>query len=65
MIDHHRIQEQAETTIPGLVVGSGRSVPGVDLIEALRPFGDLFLRFGGHGHATGLTLAVGHIEEFS
>ena len=52
------------STTPGLVVGSGRSDPGVDLVETLRPLGELFLRFGGHAQAVGLTMAVDHIEEF-
>jgi single-stranded-DNA-specific exonuclease len=52
------------STTPGLVVGSGRSVPSVDLIETLRPFRELFLRFGGHAQAAGLTMAVDQIEEF-
>lgn len=45
------------STISGQVVGSGRS-------EALRPLSELLLRFGGHAQAVGLTMAVGHIEEF-
>ena len=52
------------STIPGQVVGSGRSVAGVDLIETLRPLGDLCLRFGGHAQAVGLTMAVGKLQEF-
>jgi len=52
------------STTPGLVIGSGRSVPGVDLVETLRPLGELFLRFGGHAQAAGLTMAVDQIEEF-
>jgi single-stranded-DNA-specific exonuclease len=52
------------STIPGQVVGSGRSIPGVDLVETLRPLGELFLRFGGHAQAVGLTMAIDHIEEF-
>jgi single-stranded-DNA-specific exonuclease len=52
------------STTPGQVVGSGRSVPGVDLVETLRPLGELFLRFGGHAQAVGLTMAVDQIEEF-
>jgi single-stranded-DNA-specific exonuclease len=52
------------STTLGLVVGSGRSVPGVDLIETLRPLGELFLRFGGHAQAVGLTMAVDRTEEF-
>jgi single-stranded-DNA-specific exonuclease len=52
------------STIPGQVVGSGRSIPGVDLVETLRPLGELLLRFGGHAQAVGLTMAVDRIEEF-
>ena len=52
------------STIPGQVVGSGRSVPGVDLVKTLEPLKELFLRFGGHAQAVGLTMAVGRIDEF-
>ena len=54
----------APSTIPGQVVGSGRSVPGVDLVKTLEPLKELFLRFGGHAQAVGLTMAVGRIDEF-
>jgi single-stranded-DNA-specific exonuclease len=52
------------STMPGQVVGSGRSVAGVDLVETLRPLGELFLRYGGHAQAIGLTMSIDHIEEF-
>ena len=52
------------STTPGLVVGSGRSMPGIDLVEHLRPFSRLFVRFGGHAQAVGLTMALEHIREF-
>jgi single-stranded-DNA-specific exonuclease len=52
------------STTPGQVVGSGRSVPSVDLFETLEPLKDLFLRFGGHAQAVGLTMDVDRIEEF-
>ena len=51
-------------TTPCLVVGSGRSMPGIDLVEHLRPFSSLFVRFGGHAQAVGLTMACEHIREF-
>jgi len=54
----------APSTIPGQVVGSGRSVPGVDLVKILEPLKELLLRFGGHAQAVGLTMAVGRIDEF-
>ena len=42
-------------------VGSCRSIPGVNIWEMLNLCGDLFLRFGGHEQAAGLTLAVENI----
>lgn len=50
---------------PGLVVGSGRSVAGFDLAEALEQFRGFFKRFGGHAQAVGLTMAIGQIEAFA
>lgn len=50
---------------PGLVVGSGRSVAGFDLAEALEHFRGFFKRFGGHAQAVGLTMPIGQIEAFT
>ena len=52
------------STTPGQVVGSGRSVPSVDLVETLEPLKELFLRFGGHAQAVGLTMALDRIQKF-
>ncbi len=38
-------------------VGSGRSVGGLHLVEAMASCGDIFLRRGGHPQACGLTIA--------
>ncbi|HEV3201733.1 MAG TPA: single-stranded-DNA-specific exonuclease RecJ [Bryobacteraceae bacterium] len=48
----------------GLVQGSGRSIPAFHLLEALEAMPDLFLRFGGHKHAAGVTLEVARVDEF-
>ncbi len=40
----------------GMAVGSARSVPGVNIYQALKTCEDLFQRFGGHPQAAGLTL---------
>jgi single-stranded-DNA-specific exonuclease len=48
----------------GLVQGSGRSIPPFHLLEALETMPDLFVRFGGHRHAAGVTLAPSRVEEF-
>ncbi|MDR2726083.1 MAG: single-stranded-DNA-specific exonuclease RecJ [Candidatus Adiutrix sp.] len=49
----------------GLAVGSGRSYGGFNLYQALEGLRPLFLSFGGHAQAAGLTLASGQVEEFS
>lgn len=48
----------------GLAQGSGRSIPGFHLLEALESMPELFVRFGGHDHAAGVTLAADRVEEF-
>jgi single-stranded-DNA-specific exonuclease len=50
---------------PGLAVGSGRSVAGFDLAEALEQFRGFFKRFGGHAQAGGLSMPIGQIEAFA
>lgn len=48
----------------GLVQGSGRSIPAFHLLDALESMADLFVRFGGHEHAAGVTLEQSRLEEF-
>jgi single-stranded-DNA-specific exonuclease len=48
----------------GLASGSGRSIPAFHLLEALESMSDLFVRFGGHAHAAGVTLQTEQVEEF-
>lgn len=48
----------------GLVQGSGRSIQAFHLLDALESMSDLFVRFGGHSHAAGVTLAPERVEEF-
>jgi len=50
---------------PGLVVGSGRSVLGFDLAQALEQFRRFFQRFGGHAQAVGLTMPAAQIDAFA
>lgn len=44
--------------------GSGRSIAGFHLLEALEAMPDLFTKFGGHRQAAGVTLAALNLSEF-
>lgn len=44
--------------------GSGRSVKGMNLVDALCHCGDLLVKFGGHELAAGLSVERGNLDEF-
>jgi len=44
--------------------GSGRSVKGLNLVEALKECDDCLVKFGGHELAAGLSIERSHLEEF-
>jgi len=46
----------------GMATGSGRSIDGFNLYEALSRLGHLFEKFGGHAHAAGFTLKSTNLE---
>lgn len=48
----------------GLAQGSGRSIEAFHLLDALESMADLFVRFGGHSHAAGVTLDPARMDEF-
>ncbi len=48
----------------GTAQGSGRSIPAFHLLDALESMRDLFVRFGGHSHAAGVTLDPGRVAGF-
>lgn len=45
----------------GVLTGSARSVPGVDLYRALNENAGLYTRFGGHAYAAGVTMPAEHL----
>ena len=47
-----------------LAQGSGRSIPGFDLLGALDSCGGHLLRYGGHKAAAGLTIAPAEVAAF-
>lgn len=48
----------------GVGKGSGRSIPGISLVEAIEPCRDLLRAGGGHAMAIGLSIHEEHIETF-
>lgn len=44
--------------------GSGRSIKGLNLVEALADSGDSLVKFGGHELAAGLTITRDKLDEF-
>ncbi len=52
-------------TVEGdLLRGSGRSIDGFDLYQALSDLGDLLKQFGGHDHAAGISLEAKKVGAF-
>lgn len=47
----------------GSCQGSGRSIPGFHLLEALTSCDDLFSRYGGHAQAAGCSLDTADLEQ--
>jgi len=47
----------------GIAQGSGRSIRAFDLLGALESCADVFLRFGGHRQAAGVTLDASRVGE--
>ena len=48
----------------GIGKGSGRSIKGLNISDALAECSDLLIRYGGHELAAGLTVDVANIDEF-
>lgn len=48
----------------GLAHGSCRSIPAFDMLGALDTCADLFIKYGGHKQAAGLTMDAARIPEF-
>jgi single-stranded-DNA-specific exonuclease len=61
---HRPVVVLSEDAEQGLLQGSGRSIPAFHLLEALESMAELFVRFGGHRQAAGLTLPSERLEEF-
>ena len=64
------LEELGQTVIvlnieDGRAKGSARSIEAVDIFEALNPHRELFIAFGGHAGAAGMTLEVEQLDALS
>ena len=50
--------------VDGEFKGSCRSIPGVNIFDALTSVSDLLIRFGGHNQAGGLSIERKNLKEF-
>jgi len=48
----------------GLCKGSGRSIPGFNIMSSIKGLGDLLEKFGGHSQACGISIKSENIEPF-
>ncbi len=62
LVERYRCPVLLFSTVNGLLVGSGRSVPAIDLFALLTRHQTLFTRFGGHRLAAGATLLPERFE---
>jgi single-stranded-DNA-specific exonuclease len=61
---HRPVFVLSEIADEGVAQGSGRSIPAFHLLEALESMADLFLHYGGHKQAAGVTLPLHQVDEF-
>jgi single-stranded-DNA-specific exonuclease len=62
---YHRPTILIALTEDGQGKGSGRSIPGFHLLDALGPCSRHLLRFGGHRFAAGISLAAADVPAFA
>jgi single-stranded-DNA-specific exonuclease len=63
VVDRHHRAALVIGVEDGVGVGSGRSIRGFHLLDALSQTADLFDRFGGHAQAAGFAMAANRIPE--
>ncbi|MEQ8578861.1 MAG: single-stranded-DNA-specific exonuclease RecJ [Balneola sp.] len=52
------------SSVEGVIKGSGRSIKGFNIYNAMKKCEDLLEQFGGHEFAAGLTIMEGKLSEF-
>ena len=48
-----------------ILVGSARSIPEVNIYDAMAEFSDMYIKFGGHSYAAGVTLAAESFDKYA
>lgn len=61
---NHPVFVMVDSDVPGVLKGSGRSIEGYNMSEALQECQDLLLQFGGHEMAAGLSMNQVQLEAF-
>jgi single-stranded-DNA-specific exonuclease len=61
---HRPVFVLSEDRDTGFAQGSGRSITRFHLLDALESMPEMFVKFGGHSHAAGLTLAASNVALF-
>ncbi len=61
---HHPVLVVVDSDVPGVLKGSGRSIEGYHMFEALQQCSDLLLKFGGHAMAAGFSLQADRFDDF-
>ena len=62
LVERYHRPSLVMTVEDGMAVGSGRSIDGFNLYDALGHSSHLFEKFGGHSHAAGFTLPANNVE---
>ncbi|MBI4492523.1 MAG: single-stranded-DNA-specific exonuclease RecJ [Chloroflexi bacterium] len=65
ILDSHSAQSEIRNPKSEMVSGSGRSIPGFNLLAALESCAELFDRFGGHQAACGFALPAERLPELA
>ena len=63
-VEHYHRPTVVLTEEDGKLTGSGRSIPGYNLYEAIHACAPLLTRYGGHAQAVGLTLSTDNLTAF-
>lgn len=64
LVDKYHLPTILISISDGMAKGSCRSIPALNLYEAIAAQSDLLTQFGGHHQAAGLTMPAENVEEF-